>query len=256
MTFGARSRIAGRRPCKSLCSGPTAWCEGICRQVLRMVAHLHQIPDDSQAGAAERTARAQYLGQDGRTYHVLLGEQALLTGISPQVMRAQLEHLLRALDASGLRLGIVPARSHLYVYPGDGFGIHDGIQVEVEGYRGCETITDPDRVALFHRAFGLLQESAVYGQDARALIATPRPDCCPPNCALRAQVKTSRPRSSWGTFRGLSALSGGRSGDFLPRNTASPRKIGKGLRCRSEALPGAKPLVRRMEPACTPGSVT
>jgi hypothetical protein len=26
-------------------------------------------------------------------------------------------------------------------------------------------------IALFHRAFGLLQGSAVYGQDARALIA-------------------------------------------------------------------------------------
>lgn len=42
--------------------------------------------------------------------------------------------------------------------------------MEVEGYRDCETITDPDRVALFRRAFGLLQESAVYEQDARALI--------------------------------------------------------------------------------------
>ncbi len=42
--------------------------------------------------------------------------------------------------------------------------------MEVEGYRGCETITDPKRVGLFHRAFRLLQESAVYGQDARAVI--------------------------------------------------------------------------------------
>ncbi|WP_441251786.1 Scr1 family TA system antitoxin-like transcriptional regulator [Kitasatospora sp. McL0602] len=84
--------------------------------------------------------------------------------------QAQLEHLLGALDTPGLRLGIIPARARLRVHPGDGFGIHDGTRVEVEGYRDCETITDPDRVALFRRAFGLLQESAVYEQDARALI--------------------------------------------------------------------------------------
>ncbi|MGW3044394.1 DUF5753 domain-containing protein [Kitasatospora sp. NPDC001159] len=141
------------------------------QEVLRMVARLHQLPDDSHAGAAQRTARARYLGQDGRTYHVLLGEQALLTGIGgPEVMRDQLQHLLGVLDVPGLRLGIIPARARLHVYPGDGFGIHDGTRVEVEGYRGCETITDPKRVGLFHRAFRLLQESAVYGQDARALI--------------------------------------------------------------------------------------
>ncbi|MFJ7276964.1 DUF5753 domain-containing protein [Kitasatospora sp. NPDC098663] len=141
------------------------------REVLRMVANLHQLPDDSRAGAAERTARARYLGQGGRTYHVLLGEQALLTGIGgPEVMRAQLEHLLATLDTPGLRLGIIPARARLNIYPGDGFGIHDGTRVEVEGYRGCETITDPKRVGLFHRAFRLLQESAVYGPGARALI--------------------------------------------------------------------------------------
>ncbi|MEU1286169.1 hypothetical protein [Kitasatospora sp. NPDC005856] len=40
----------------------------------------------------------------------------------------------------------------------------------MEGYRGCETITDPTRVGLFHRAFRLLQESAVYGPGAHALI--------------------------------------------------------------------------------------
>ncbi|MFE6049981.1 hypothetical protein ACFQ6N_04445 [Kitasatospora sp. NPDC056446] len=64
-----------------------------------------------------------------------------------------------------------PARARLAVYPGDGFGIFDGARVEVEGYRGGETITG-DRVRLFHRAFERLRESAVYGDDARAVITT------------------------------------------------------------------------------------
>ncbi|MFE4977967.1 DUF5753 domain-containing protein [Kitasatospora sp. NPDC056651] len=141
-------------------------------EVLRLVVDLHGIPRDIEAGAAERVARAQYFGAGGRSFHVLLGEQTLLTGIGgPEVMRAQLEHLLEALKLPGLTLGIIPARARLTVYPGDGFGIFDGARVEVEGYRGGETITD-DRVQVFHRAFDRLHESAVYGDDARAIITT------------------------------------------------------------------------------------
>ncbi|MBD0673532.1 DUF5753 domain-containing protein [Streptomyces sp. CBMA156] len=142
-------------------------------EVLRLVVDLHAVPRDIEAGAAERVARARYIGQDGRTYHVLLGEQALLTGIGgPAVMRPQLEHLLETMSSRpGLRLGIIPARARLTVYPGDGFGIFDGARVEVEGYRGGETITD-ERVHLFHRAFDRLRESAVYGEDARAVITS------------------------------------------------------------------------------------
>ncbi|MFI9332114.1 DUF5753 domain-containing protein [Kitasatospora sp. NPDC052868] len=141
-------------------------------EVLRLVVDLHGIPRDIEAGAAERVARAQYIGQDGRTYHVLLGEQALLTGIGgPEVLRPQLEHLLDALSWPGLTLGVIPARARLTVYPGDGFGIFDGSRVEVEGYRGGETITD-QRVPLFHRAFDRLHESAAYGNDAHTLISS------------------------------------------------------------------------------------
>ncbi|MFE3498949.1 DUF5753 domain-containing protein [Kitasatospora sp. NPDC059146] len=141
-------------------------------EVLRLVVDLHGIPRDIEAGAAERVARAQYFGVGGRTFHVLLGEQALRTGIGgPEVMRAQLEHLLEALALPGLALGIIPTRARLAVYPGDGFGIFDGTRVEVEGYRGGETITG-DRVQIFHRAFDRLHESAVYGDDARAIITT------------------------------------------------------------------------------------
>ncbi|WP_431041171.1 hypothetical protein ACQUSR_04220 [Streptomyces sp. P1-3] len=59
---------------------------------------------------------------------------------------------------------------HLGVYPEGGFSIFDDHRVEVEGYRGAETIIDQDRVDLFRKAFGLLHPSAVYGQAARDLI--------------------------------------------------------------------------------------
>ncbi|WP_035956624.1 DUF5753 domain-containing protein [Kitasatospora sp. NRRL B-11411] len=140
------------------------------KEVLSLVVDLHGIHRDPAAGATERVARARYF--DGtRTFHTLLGEQALLTGIGgPDVMRPQLQHLLDSLKLPGLTLGVIPARARLAVYPGDGFGIFDDNRVEVEGYRGGETITDEQRVAVFHRAFNLLAQSAVYGDEARALI--------------------------------------------------------------------------------------
>ncbi|MCX5193293.1 DUF5753 domain-containing protein [Streptomyces sp. NBC_00249] len=139
--------------------------------VLRLVVDFYGIPDDIEAGVAARTARARYIGQEGRTFHILLGEQALHTRLGgPEVMRDQLRRLLDATDLPGLSLGIVPARARLLVHPGGGFSIFDDSRVEVEGYRGGETITDHERLALFRKAFGLLQPSAVYGQAARDLI--------------------------------------------------------------------------------------
>ncbi|MFF2077461.1 DUF5753 domain-containing protein [Kitasatospora sp. NPDC058162] len=139
--------------------------------MLRLVVDFHGIPDDIGAGVAARTARARFIGQEGRTYHVLLGEQALLTSIGgPEVMRGQLRRLTEALSLPGLTLGIVPARARLLVYPGDGFAIFDDRRVEVEGFRGGETITAPDRLAVFRKAFDRLQPSAVYGTAARDLI--------------------------------------------------------------------------------------
>jgi hypothetical protein len=107
---------------------------------------------------------------------VLLGEQALLTNIGgAEVMRGQLRYLLDATHRPGLTLGIIPARARLQVYPGDGFSLFDDHRAEVEGYRGAETITDPERLRIFRKAFGLLQPSALYGQEARDLIEASMP---------------------------------------------------------------------------------
>lgn len=65
--------------------------------VLRLVADFHGIPDDIEAGAAARTARVWYIGREGRTFHILLGEQVLYTRLGgPEVMRGRLRRLLEA----------------------------------------------------------------------------------------------------------------------------------------------------------------
>ncbi|MER6994543.1 DUF5753 domain-containing protein [Streptomyces sp. NPDC000410] len=141
------------------------------RAVFRHVVDFHGIPDDVEAGVARRTARAQFIGQGGRTYHALLGEQALRSNLGGRdVMRGQLAHLLKALDLPGLKLGVIPARAELAVYPGHAFSIFDTAQVKVETYGSGLNITDQTEIAAYEKAFTLLERSAVYGDDARALI--------------------------------------------------------------------------------------
>ncbi|MGW2273178.1 Scr1 family TA system antitoxin-like transcriptional regulator [Streptomyces yangpuensis] len=66
-------------------------------------------PTRPRRPVAARTARAQYIGQEGRSFHILLGEQALHTEFGgPEVMRGQLHRLLEATDLPGLSLGLIP----------------------------------------------------------------------------------------------------------------------------------------------------
>ncbi|GAA1232300.1 hypothetical protein GCM10009665_23200 [Kitasatospora nipponensis] len=157
--------------CPALISGALQTPD-YARAVLRSVVDLHQLPDDVEEGVAARAARAALLGADSRTHHVLLGEQALLTAVAgPAVMRAQLRHLLHLLEMPALTVAVIPARARLRVYPGDSFTIYDGTRVETEGYAGPRTITAPDRVATFQRAFDLLRDSAQRAPTAREAIA-------------------------------------------------------------------------------------
>ncbi|MGW2231089.1 DUF5753 domain-containing protein [Streptomyces formicae] len=143
------------------------------RAVLRRVVDFHETPDDIEAGVERRTARAQFMGQGDRTYHAVLGEQALRTNLGGvEVMRGQLIRLLDALELPGLKLGIIPSRAQLALFPGHCFSIFDGLSVEVETYSAELIITDKDEVALYEKAFRLLEDSAVYEEDARALVET------------------------------------------------------------------------------------
>jgi hypothetical protein len=141
------------------------------RAVLRRVVAFHGVPNDIEAGVAARTARAGLIGRDGRTCHVLLGEQSLrrrLGGV--EVMRGQLRHLLEATEREGWQLGIIPARAELERLPAHGFNIYDGALVSVETVASALDVTEPAEVAVYVKAFDWLRRSAVYGEEARGLI--------------------------------------------------------------------------------------
>ncbi|UNM10854.1 hypothetical protein J4032_04380 [Streptomyces formicae] len=88
--------------------------------------------------------------------------------VDPKVTSALI--LLKALDLPGLRLGVIPARAELALFPGHAFSIFDSEQVKVETYASGLNITDKAEIAVYEKAFTLLERSAAYGDDARALI--------------------------------------------------------------------------------------
>ncbi|MFD6436109.1 DUF5753 domain-containing protein [Streptomyces venezuelae] len=141
------------------------------RAMLTLVVDFLETPRDIEAGVKARTSRAELFGKDERTYKTLLGEQALRCNIGgSDVMRGQLSRVLESFTLPGVTLGIVPSRARLHVFPGNSFGIFDGKRVEVELFGESPTLTDAAQIQLYQKAFGLLERSAVYGEDAKALV--------------------------------------------------------------------------------------
>ncbi|MGW2082881.1 DUF5753 domain-containing protein [Streptomyces sp. NPDC001939] len=150
--------------------------EGYARAMLTLVAHDHGRHDTIEEAVAARTARTTLIGQEGRTTHLVLGEQALRTNIGGStVMRDQLDVLTNKLDHQvGLTIGVIPARAPMVCVPSTSFTVLDRASVDVETVSASLVITDPDEIVSYQRRFQLLQSMAVYGQQARDIIAAER----------------------------------------------------------------------------------
>lgn len=139
--------------------------------MLQQVATFYEIPDDVDRGVAARMERQQFLYQGDRRYNVILGEQALYTNLGgTDVLRGQLDRLLAVMTLPRLSLGIIPMKAVYQLWPGNGFICFDDRLVMVETYSAELTVTQPREVALYAKAFGLLQRSAVHGAGVREMV--------------------------------------------------------------------------------------
>ncbi|MCI0688676.1 MAG: helix-turn-helix transcriptional regulator [Sporichthyaceae bacterium] len=139
--------------------------------IVSTVISFYGIPDDLSQSIEARLARQDALYRGHRRFHVVIGEQALHTRMgSAETMTGQLGRLLEASTLHGVRLGIIPTTAVHEVWPLHGFWIFDERLVRVETYTAELTITQPREVGLYLKAFQGLADSAVHGQEARALI--------------------------------------------------------------------------------------
>jgi transcriptional regulator with XRE-family HTH domain len=141
-------------------------------EIMRYWARLLGLPDDAEAATAARLARQDVLRSGRRRFVVVLAEQVLRTRLgTPQVMAAQLEHLLEAMRRPNVSVGIISAMAERYTVAQVPFWIWDDARVTVETVSARLEITRPDEIALYATVFDQLRQSAVYGSRARELIS-------------------------------------------------------------------------------------
>lgn len=145
------------------------------RAVFTRYAALHQSPRDVEEAVRARVQRQSLLYESGRTFHVLLWEAALHAGVAPpNVIASQLDRLASVIGLDTVRLGIVPFGAQVGVPPANGFWLYDDRTVIVEEWHAELWLTDADSLALYHRVWDTLNQSAVYGTHALRLISRAR----------------------------------------------------------------------------------
>jgi hypothetical protein len=139
--------------------------------LMEQITRFQGTPDDVAEAVAARVARSRFLYEGGHRYVVLLEESVLrYRTASPEAMRGQLRHLLAVMPLASVSLGIIPFTAQRTVWPLEAFYVHDDTTAVVETLTAEIKVTQPREIADYTKAFAGLQEMAVYGDTARALI--------------------------------------------------------------------------------------
>jgi transcriptional regulator with XRE-family HTH domain len=134
---------------------------------------FRRIPNDVEEAVAVRLERQRLLYAGDRRFFVVIEEQALRTLVGDRdVMHGQLDRLLAVMSLPRVSLGIIPATALRTTWPSAGFWIFDQALARVEIPSAELTITQRGEILEYERRFEMFQQSAVYGKDARALVAT------------------------------------------------------------------------------------
>ena len=130
------------------------------------------VPDDVAEAVPARLARARLLREGEHRFAFVLEEAVLRYQLGgPDVMAGQLGHLLETMTLPSVVLGIIPFTARRPRWVLEDFYLFDTARVEVELLAAQVTITAPSEIKLYAEAFEELSSMAVYGAEARALIA-------------------------------------------------------------------------------------
>ncbi|WP_405709766.1 helix-turn-helix transcriptional regulator [Streptomyces xanthophaeus] len=142
--------------------------------LLGVVGRFHRARKDTAEAVDARMARARVLQKPGHRFTFLVEEAVLRYQLGDaECMAGQLGHLLSVMSLPAVSIGVIPfgARERS-MWTLETFDIFDDERVHVELLTAQVTLTAPGEVAMYVRAFGDLRESAVYGADARACVAS------------------------------------------------------------------------------------
>jgi transcriptional regulator with XRE-family HTH domain len=139
--------------------------------VMRSITEFVGSPDDVAQAVAARMKRSRVILGGGRRFVVLLEETVLRHRVGDaDVMSGQLGRLLADMTLPSLSLGIIPFAATRGLLPMETFMVFDDRLIRIELLTAKVTVSTPSEIADYVRAHRQLQELAVYGADARALI--------------------------------------------------------------------------------------
>lgn len=128
-------------------------------------------PNDMEEAIAARMERQRIIYTGDRRFVVVLEERAVCAQVgSVDTMTGQLDRLLAVMSLPRVSLGIIPAHTPRTVFASVGFWLYDDSRVEVETPTAGLEVTQPREVRLYARMFAQLQQLAVYGAEARAVV--------------------------------------------------------------------------------------
>lgn len=138
---------------------------------LRIAAGFYESGGDIDQAVAARMERQRFLYHGDRQFSFVLEAEALRTVMGGRdVMLGQLDRILAVMSLPRVSVGIIPPLTTRKIWPGEPFWIFDDHTVRIEITSAHLTITRPEEIALYVRAFDWLWQTAVYGGEARALV--------------------------------------------------------------------------------------
>ena len=138
---------------------------------VRAIGSRDMADEDLEAFVASRADRQQILNTD-RQFQKIITEGALRWHVgSPQIMAAQLEHLIEASHRPNLHLGVIPWTTPVHTPALHCFTILDRRAVIVGTETATALITDPDDIADYDQRHTFYAQLAVVGDLARAVFA-------------------------------------------------------------------------------------
>jgi hypothetical protein len=139
--------------------------------IMRLIIEYREIPNDLEDAVAARIERQRVLYRGDRKFIAVLEEQALRTLVgNAEILGGQLDRLITVMSLPRVSLGIIPQLSARRIWPAEGFWIFDDQLVSIETKSASLNVTQPHEISIYATVFDRLQQSAVYGENARALI--------------------------------------------------------------------------------------
>ncbi|MFM9448208.1 DUF5753 domain-containing protein [Streptomyces acidiscabies] len=146
--------------------------ETYIRQMLAFWYDYLDAPDDTDATVAIRAERTAAALTPAKRIIVVLGEQALHTRRgTPADHAGQLTRLLSLMRLPFVSVGIIPADAQRRAIATVGFWIFDDNAVALETPTAAIKVPRPQEIAQYASLFERLQGEAVYGEEARRLVA-------------------------------------------------------------------------------------